>query len=323
VKSLHLHVAWAIVALTATLVAAIVSRRGDATSSDPAASREVRTNAALRARVSELEAELAKRSGSPGGETPASAGVASTAGGTEAKEAVRPAAAAEGILTFDQIRALLKSSNRDDVAKALKAIDQITDRTQKLALLRMMVESGDQGQRSRAVPMLKKLGGPEAVGLLMTVLSQEGSSGARMQAAVALGELGDASALPALQDAWRSGDVQVRSGVAVALDKFGQREPSQDMVRTLGGMLQSADGGTREDAVDILTHVPMPGSLPLLVTALNDPTNNHVREDAADAMGAQKLVDSLPFLEKALQDPSQNVREAAQRAITRIKAPKP
>jgi HEAT repeat protein len=312
VKSLHLHVAWAIVALTATLVAAIVSRRGDATSSDPAASREVRTNAALRARVSELEAELAKRSGSPGGETPASAGVASTAGGT-----------AEGILTFDQIRALLKSSNRDDVAKALKAIDQITDRTQKLALLRMMVESGDQGQRSRAVPMLKKLGGPEAVGLLMTVLSQEGSSGARMQAAVALGELGDASALPALQDAWRSGDVQVRSGVAVALDKFGQREPAQDMVRTLGGMLQSADGGTREDAVDILTHVPMPGSLPLLVTALNDPTNNHVREDAADAMGAQKLVDSLPFLEKALQDPSQNVREAAQRAITRIKAPKP
>jgi HEAT repeat protein len=67
----------------------------------------------------------------------------------------------------------------------------------------------------------------------------------------------------------------------------------------------------------------MPGSLPLLVTALGDPTNNHVREDAADAMGAQKLVDALPFLEKALQDPSQNVREAAQRAINRIKTAKP
>lgn len=321
-KTLHLHVAWAVVAFTGTLVATIASRRG---SPEAEVSSEPRSNAALRARISALEAELAKRNESSAGETPTEPAltVVPAAKGPDGTEAARPAAPAGPTLTVEQIRALLKSGSREDVARAIKEIDLMTDRPQKLAFLRLMVESGDQGQRSRAVSMLKKLGGPEAVALIMTVLSQEGSSSARMQAAVALGDLGDASAIPALQDAWRTGDVQVRSGVAVGLDKFGQREPAQAMVRTLAGMLQSSDGGAREDAVDILTHVPMPESLPLLVTALGDPTNNHVREDAADAMGAQKLVDALPFLEKALQDPSQNVREAAQRAINRIKTAKP
>jgi len=317
-KTLHLHVAWAIVALTSTMVGVIATRRGSAAPPMAEVGSESRSTAVLRARISELETELGKR-GVP--ETPARPAVIEP--GTDKVADVRATTASSPSMTVDQIRALLKSSNREDVAKALKEIDLMTDRPQKLALLRLMVESGDQGQRSRAVSMLKKMGGPEAVALILSVLSQEGSSNARMQAAVALGELGDPSAIPALQDAWRTGDVQVRSGVAVGLDKFGQREPAQAMVRTLAGMLESSDGGIREDAVDILTHVPMPGSLPLLVSALSDPTNNHVREDAADAMGAQKLVDSLPFLEKALQDPAQNVREAAQRAIVRIKGPKP
>lgn len=317
-KTLHLHIAWAIVALTSTMVGVIATRRGSAAPPEADAGSETRSNVALRARISELETELGKRGVS---ETPARPAVIES--GTDKVADVRATAPPAPSMTVDQIRALLKSGNREDVAKALKEIDLMTDRPQKLALLRLMVESGDQGQRSRAVSMLKKMGGPEAVALILSVLSQEGSSSARMQAAVALGELGDPSAIPALQEAWRTGDVQVRSGVAVGLDKFGQREPAQAMVRTLAGMLESSDGGIREDAVDILTHVPMPGSLPLLVSALSDPTNNHVREDAADALGAQKLVDSLPFLEKALQDPAQNVREAAQRAINRIKGPKP
>jgi len=319
-KTLHLHVAWTIVALASTVGGVIAARR-ESTPPNGAAG-ETRSIAALKARISQLEAELAARGAAetPTKPAPGVAEMEKNPGGTVE---ARGSGAAGSSLTVDQIRALLKSSNREDVAKALKEIDLMTDRPQKLALLRLMVESGDQGQRSRAVSMLKKMGGPEAVALILSVLSQEGSSSARMQAAVALGELGDPSAIPALQDAWRTGDVQVRSGVAVGLDKFGQREPAQAMVRTLAGMLESSDGGIREDAVDILTHVPMPGSLPLLVSALGDPTNNHLREDAADAMGAQRLVDALPFLEKALQDPAQNVREAAQRAIARIKSTKP
>lgn len=321
-KTLHLHALWAVIAVTGTTVGIVASRRA---SPEGVAPDEARSSAALRARISALEAELSKRRGTSGGEIPAEAGsrVLPTAGATEVKEDARPADRVVPSLTPEQIVALLKGGNRDDVAKAVKEIDLITDPHQKLALLRMMVESGDRALAARALPMLKKLGGPEAVELIIAVLSREGSSGTRAQAAVTLGELGDASALPALQEAWRTGDVQLRTGVAVGLDRFGQREPAQVMLHTLGGMLQSADGGAREDAVDLLMKFSLPGSLPLLVTALGDPTNNHVREDAADAMGAQKLAEAIPFLEKALQDPSPNVRQAAQRAITRIKETKP
>ena len=92
---------------------------------------------------------------------------------------------------------------------------------------------------------------------------------------------------------------------------------------TLGGMLENPDGGVREDAIDLFTKIPLPGSLPYLVKALGDPSNSHLREDAADAMAAQRMTEALPYLERALQDPAANVRKAAERAIERIKSAKP
>ena len=159
--------------------------------------------------------------------------------------------------------------------------------------------------------------------MLVDILSKEGPSGPRTKAALALGEAGDASAIPALQEAWRTGDLNLRTAAAIGLDRFGQRDPVQASLRTLAGMLDAVDGGVRVDAVDLMSEMLVPGSLPLLVKALGDPSNSHLREDAADAMGLHRFVDALPYLEKALQDPAQNVRDAAQRAITRIKAPKP
>src|SRR6185436_4955743 len=145
--------------------------------------------------------------------------------------------------------ALLKSSNRADQGRAIGAIEAITDRSQKLALLRDMVNSGKSQLVWRAVEMLGKLGGPEAIAMMLDVLSKEGPSGPRTKAALALGEMGDASAIPALQEAWRTGDLNLRTASAIGLERFGQGDPVQASLRTLAGMLEAVDGGTRVDAV--------------------------------------------------------------------------
>jgi HEAT repeat protein len=323
-KTPQVHATWAVISFVLAGAAWIVSGRSGSDPGSAASSpAEARSLAALRARVAELEAERALRQ--PGAESQARLPESPATPVTETDEKIaaggKPGAATP--LSVDQIRALLKSAKKEDQSRAVLEIEAMTDRRQKLALLRAMVESGDRSLVSRAVPILKKMGDPESVALLSTVLSTEGPAGPRWQAAVALGDLGDPSAIGPLREAFRSSDLQVRSAAGYALDKFGQPEPAQAAMQTIAGMLQSPDGGIREDAVDMLTHIPMPGSLPLLVSALGDGTNNHVREDAADALGARKMVEALPYLEKALQDPAANVREAAQRAINRIKSAKP
>jgi HEAT repeat protein len=312
VKNLQLHFGWAIVAVALAAAASVASRRS---SPEPAPAGEGRPTAALRARVAELEAELGRR--------PLPAEGRATEPATTAKPPETAPDAPSTALTVDQIRALLKSANRDDQARAIKEIEALQDRPQKLALLREMLNSGNRGLMSQALSMLKKMGGPEAIAMMVDVLSKEGPSGPRTKAALALAEMGDGSAIPALQEAWRTGDLPLRTAAAIGLDRFGQPDPVQASLRTLAGMLEAADGGTRVDAVDLMTEMLVPGSLPLLVKALADPSNSHLREDAADALGHHRMTDALPFLEKALQDPAANVREAAQRAITRIKGPKP
>ena len=303
-KNLHLHIGWAIVAAALAAGVSLASRR---TPAEPAPPAEGKTTAALRARVAELEAELAERR-TPGTERPAAPRIADPAPDA-------PAAA----LSTEQLRVLLKG-NRDDQARAIKEIEAMTDRSQKLALLREMLNSGNRSQASQAISMLKKMGGPEAVAMLLDVLSKDGPSGPRTRAALALGEMGDASVIPGLQEAWRTGDLPLRTAAAIGLDRFGQHDPVQASLRTFAGMLEAVDGGIRVDAVDLMTDMLVPGSESLLVKALTDSSNSHLREDAADALGAHRMADALPYLEKALQDPAANVREAAQRAINRIKA---
>ncbi len=308
------HAMWAIATLSVAALTALLSRRDEKSAApDPGLQRLEEKNAALRERVARLEAEIAGKA------LPPSAPESADPRPGKAPEPLRELPKVVGI---EQIRALFKSGTREDLNKAFKEIEALPDRAEKLALLRDLLAGGDRQQGLRSVSILKKMGGADAAQLIAGVLTKDGPSDLRAQAAVALGELGDQSALPALQEAWRTGDVQVRSGVAVALDRFGQREPLESILGTLSGMLGAADGGTREDAMDILTGIKMPGSLPLMVAALGDPSNNHLREDAADAMGAQGLTAALPYLEKALQDPSANVRTAAERAIARIKPAK-
>ncbi len=313
-KNLHLHAGWAIASLALAAAAWVVSGRNAGGGSPSPARVESRSEAALRARVAELEAE---RAALPSGDASPTRRPESPAALPDQKP---PAALPLGV---DQIRALLKSAKKEDQSRAIQEIERMTELRQKLSLLRAMVESGDRGLVSRAVSMLRKIADPESVALLSTVLATEGPAGPRWQAALTLGDLGDPSAIGALRDAFRSSDLEIRSAAATSLDKFGQPEPAREVMQTLAGMLQSPDGGTRIDVVDLLAHIPMPNSLSLLVSALGDASNSHLREDAADVMGARKMVEAVPYLQAALQDPAANVRSAAQKALNRINGSKP
>src|SRR5690349_17191183 len=100
-KNLSLHIAWAIVAAALAAGVSLASRRMPP---EPAPTADGKTSAALRARVAELEAELAERR-APATERPAAPKIAEPA-------ADAPVAAA---LSVEQLRVLLRG-NREEQA---------------------------------------------------------------------------------------------------------------------------------------------------------------------------------------------------------------
>lgn len=239
---------------------------------------------------------------------------------TAAFETMRPDLAPERLPEIDRIQALLRSRNRADQGRGLKALESIADSGEKLAVLRGGMEALDPRLKSRALLLLKGLRGSEAAALAARVLQGDGPSWLRSQAAYALGDIGDAGTLPALWDASRTDDLDVRAGVASALDRFGQSGPMQELILDLAALLDHADGARREDAVLLMATIQTPAVIPALSKALNDPTNSRIREAAADALGRTARTEALPYLEAALQDPEARVRQAAQHALETIRA---
>jgi HEAT repeat protein len=201
----------------------------------------------------------------------------------------------------------------------LRTLASIPDRPQKLALLRDLLRSSDAGLKSRALSMLRDFHDPEAAALVLPVLQDSGPSWLRAQAASVLGEIADPSAVPALLEASRSDDWDIRAGAASALDRFGHSGPLQQLVTGLVELLDHPDGGRREDAVFLLSSLQTPSTLPGLVKALSDPTNHRIREAAADALGRSRLASAIPYLETATGDPEPNVREAARLALESLR----
>lgn len=258
-----------------------------------AATRPSPEDPALRAKIVRLQAEVARLRAVP-------PGPAEPAGRTA--PSVPPAAQAQ-------------PRGKPD----LRSVASIADREEKLALLRDLMRGSDAGLKSRALSILRDLRGPEAAALAVGVLQKDGPSWLRAQAAGVLGEIADPTAMPALLEASRSEDWDIRAGAAAALDRFGHSGPLQELIAGLVGMLDHRDGGKREDAVFLLSSLRTPSALPGLVKALGDPTNSRIREAAADALGRSQFAAAIPYLETAAADPEPNVREAARLAIESLR----
>ncbi len=191
-------------------------------------------------------------------------------------------------LTAEQIRSLIRGESRGNRWQALRAIESIEDREEKLALLQEMIASGDSSMRDRALRMLGDLGGTEAIDALLA--------------------------------AYRSEDLRTRARAAVALNRLGQAGPVQEMIPAVAQMLNNQDGAIREDGVKLLGRLGTINVLPYLEQALRD-SNSKVREEAVDALKDTGLEEAIPILTPLLNDPDQAIARDAQRAIERIQNP--
>jgi len=265
-----------------------------------AATRAPSEDPSLQAKVAGLQAEVARLR-----TIPAAASI----------EPLAPAVPAPS----DAPKPPARNRNRTEQKLALRAVGSIADRDEKLALLRDLLQGSDASLRSHALSILRGLRGPDAAALAVGVLQKEGPSWLRAQAASVLADIADPSAVPALLDASRSDEWDVRAGAASALDRFGHSGPLRELIAGLVEMLDHRDGGKREDAVFLLSSLQTPSTLPGLLKALGDSTNSRIREAAADALGRSRLPEAIPTLEAAAGDPEPSVREAARAAIESLR----
>jgi HEAT repeat protein len=198
----------------------------------------------------------------------------------------------------------------------------LPDRQDRLALLRDLLKGSDASVKSRALTALRGLRGADAAALAIGVLQGNGPSWLRAQAASVLGEIADPSAYPALLEASRADDLDLRACAASSLDRLGNSAPLQELIGALTLMLDDRDAGKREDAVFVLSSLQTSTTIPPLAKAIRDSTNSRVREAAADALGRSTFAEAVSVLETALDDPQPRVREAAREAIDAIKARK-
>jgi HEAT repeat protein len=238
--------------------------------------------------------------------------------GAPKKDKGRP----EETLTSEQIRSLLQSKNRDDVQRAVRAIEKLEDRAVKLALLKEALTVEDRKSRERALEILRKLGGPEAAELVAQALRTDREENVRERAARYLGDLGGPAALAALQQAAQSDSMDVRVASAGALSRLGQPGAVQSVLQSIGQMLDNPDGALRKDAVSYLDDLRTPATIPYLTRALRD-SDSDVRRDAIEALEDLGLPELIPVLEQALADPNPVVVREAQQAIDRIRNPEP
>lgn len=143
----------------------------------------------------------------------------------------------------------------------------------------------------------------------------------RRNAAQALGNAGDPTALPALGDALRDKEWEVREKAAEAIGLIaGKRQDGMDVTeagKALESALSDRNDRVREGAARALGKLGASSAVKSLAGKFRDPRPG-VRCGAAWALGAIGDVDSAPALLNALGDPSWAVRKEAAWALGTI-----
>ena len=165
--------------------------------------------------------------------------------------------------------------------------------------------------------------GPKPIGAVPALIEalRDPDSEVRRGAAGALGQVGPEAigAVPALIEALRDPDSEVRRGAAGALGQVGPKPIGA--VPALIEALRDPDSEVRRGAAGALGQVGPEAidAVPALIAALRDP-DSEVRRGTAGALGqvGSETIDAIPALIAALRDPDGDVRNAAAEAIRRI-----
>jgi len=134
----------------------------------------------------------------------------------------------------------------------------------------------------------------------------------RGDAARRLGVLRSFIAVPALVEALKDKNVNVRLNAAFAIEKM--KEHRNAIYLMLG---KDKNGKERYKLIDNLGIIRDPRAIPGLIEALNDMVSE-VRECAANWLGQIGVLESIPGLIEAMKDQSSKVRGLAARSLKLI-----
>ncbi|MHB9023305.1 MAG: HEAT repeat domain-containing protein [Armatimonadota bacterium] len=198
------------------------------------------------------------------------------------------------------------------VSLALTALETLKDPTVVRDVLPLIQPSPDlqrDGIAGRAALYAGRMGGREAVPLIIILLNDGRRPMTRIYAAQALGMLKDSQAIEPLTQALGDADPGVRLAVVDALYVF--RKPELYICFALA--LRDSDPLLRAHGACALGDCKTEKAVPLLAKALHD-EDAGVRTAAADALGAYgeaAVEEVLPLV----ADPSPEVRAAAAHAL--------
>ncbi|MBD3209855.1 hypothetical protein GF318_00555 [Candidatus Micrarchaeota archaeon] len=236
--------------------------------------------------------------------------------------------------------AALDDENAEVRISALEALGKIGDSSAVPELMQSL-EDYDWRVRQKASLALKKMKiTEEQFGRLLSMLSKGETAEKRAGAAMALGELRRTRAIPALKNAMKDKDTEVRTAAAEALAKIrdialltenlGSKDFSvrSQAVKDLAGigsaavqpLLQALDSGnprTRAAAAKVLGEICDPAAVPKLIRLLEDPVSG-VRKNSAQALGNIADPRATKALASALERENDEIRAVISRALVRI-----
>ena len=167
--------------------------------------------------------------------------------------------------------------------------------------------------RRMALTSLGEVGAVEAIPAVVKMISDE-DAGLRSAAINAAGDIGPAAkaAVPGLLSATKDNSVCLQAVQALA--KVGC-EAKQVREYLLAAYKSERDGFARVAIVRAMHQLCGGESIPTLLDALQNDSDENVRANSAELLGKLRALAALKPLVKALRDSSERVREAAVRAL--------
>lgn len=222
-------------------------------------------------------------------------------------------------LNPEEIRALIRKGDRASSVRAALSIAHLDHLQTELALVRELFAFGHPAARYAALVVGDSGRWPaDAADLWCVILREEQESEFLSRAARELARKGNPAAIPALEEVFRRGELEVQKEAAIALESLGHIGAREEMIARLVPKLGDPDGSLRRKAVVMMGELGTAGVLPPLGQALAD-ADSEVRWRAVQSLQQTRLKRAIPYLERAFADSNRNIAAGAKAAIEDLK----
>jgi HEAT repeat protein len=217
---------------------------------------------------------------------------------------------------WDHVHAAASAANPEERATALRLLGDLKD-DRGLPVLLDAMKDPQPSVRGAAASALGDFGKIEGLAAVEQALTDKVPA-VRTSAAISLGELGTKRSVPSLKQALSDPNPVVQAAVLSALLRMG--EPLQDMMGTVGRLLQEQDPGIRSAVAKALGRAQGESSeiaIDVLSDVLSDPIPRP-RIAAARSLGQIGGDTVVPILKRVLHDEDDAVRATAGGALGRV-----